>query len=101
MMTTPVQPTSPISQSSFKSTNQSQNNVGAKSKETDDTDMNIEWYCNGCKNYFKVPDPVKYKYNPSNGELCRYKILNCPFCGSENIINNREAQFKSTLWMNI
>ena len=78
---------------------QSQTGNDAQKQEKDN--INIEWYCNGCHNYFKVPDPVKYKYDAERGELCRCKVLNCPFCGSEQIINNRNVKSEESLWTKI
>lgn len=64
-------------------------------------DEPVEWFCGGCKNYFKVPDPVRYIYDNEKGELVRKKQLNCPFCGSTDICNNKAQCFREKLWQKI
>lgn len=71
-----------------------------KEKKPRQTGENIEWYCNDCNKYFKVPDPVKYKFHPIKGAV-ECTVPNCPFCGSEHIINNRENKSEENLWTRI
>lgn len=97
-MIQPVTSTNPISNTTPQSQPQTYKN---KAKEKEENMANIEWYCNSCHNYFKVPDPIKYKFHPIKGQLFECKVLNCPFCGEENIINNRDYQGEGKLWTSI
>lgn len=96
-----IQPITPMTPTNSLAHYASDNSNSTKEKCQNDLNTNIEWYCNGCKNYFKVPDPVRYIYDNEKGELIRKKQLNCPFCGNIDICNNRAECFREKLWQKI
>lgn len=97
-----IPPVQPLNQTNLQLKSDSKENPKPKTTTTpDNISKPIEWFCDNCHNYFKVPDPIRYVYNPDEGELISKKELNCPFCGGTKIYNNKTECFREKLWQKI
>lgn len=94
----------------IKSTSSINLQLNSKSKEQKNTELNtsnkileepLEWYCNKCANYFNAPATIKYIFDKQENHFVEKKELNCPFCASTDIYNNKAQCFREKLWQKI
>lgn len=77
-----ITPIKPLEMNTLKS-NSEQNKSFRKEKVNT---YSMEWYCERCNHYFKIPGTVNTKSYQEDTKS--NKQLNCPYCGNLNITNN-------------
>ena len=74
-----IAPIQPLEMSRLNTQSNPNKDIGSKVKKEEAPKFSMEWHCDRCNKYFKVPKTIK------DSKITKFK---CPYCSNGAITNN-------------